>query len=71
MTEEDKSILRVSSTIMGYYFGSPGTITGKAQVQYGDGTRYKVLLDTGDEIVLSNTRMRRLNEKKVDNSKLP
>lgn len=57
---------RVTSILAGYYLGIPGTITRKAPVQYydGRGTRYVVLLDTGEEVTLNERDMKPIKEQR-------
>lgn len=47
---EFKSGDQVKSLIFGLFYGMPGTVRGKAMIQYGGPVRYNVLLDNGQVI---------------------
>ena len=53
---------RVVSRVAGLYFGTPGTVIKRAQMQYGSSTRYIVELDNGVQIVLPEHHMRILEK---------
>jgi hypothetical protein len=53
---------RVESTVMGFYMGVPGTVAEVSQIQVGAGKDYIIELDTGKRIILSNYKLKRVEE---------
>ncbi len=53
---------RVASNVFGKYFGVPGRVRGKSQVQYDQATRYNIELDIGKVITLCHYQIDRLEE---------
>ena len=51
---------KVTSNIIGYYYGVPGTITGKATVNLEGKRSYRIQLDSGKIISLQYDYIRRI-----------
>lgn len=58
-----KSGDKVTSNILGYYYGVPGTVFKEAQMQYGKHMIYEVQLDNGKKVKLAEVYLDKLHDK--------
>lgn len=57
-----KAGTRVCSRIAGFYSGLPGTVVGRSAIDYDNFTHYRVQLDIGKVITLSERYIEILTE---------